>query len=346
MISIIVPVYNVADYLPQCLDSLVSQTYRDIEIICVNDGSTDRSLAILEEYTGRDERISVVNRENKGISASRNEALSLAKGEWVMFVDSDDWIDEDACRTALDAAYAFNADLVMWAYTREYADRSLPKYYFSEQIAWDETNISSLHRRMVGPVKQELRQPDTLDACGTIWGKLYRRSLIEQGAPARFVDTQKVGSAEDVLFNIDYLGRIRKAVYQPVAMYHYRKDNASFTSRHKDNLPKKWDELYSAIKRKLQEQSVFDDFEEAYYNRISLGIIGLGLNEVFAENSLLCKYRRVSDLLERSVYRQAVRTLPLRYFPAHWYVFFFLAKRGFAFGVLAMLMTIKRIIER
>ena len=80
MISIIVPVYNVAPYLPQCLDSLVNQTYRDLEIICVNDGSTDDSLRILREYEARDKRVKVLSRENRGISCSRNEALEQTQG--------------------------------------------------------------------------------------------------------------------------------------------------------------------------------------------------------------------------------------------------------------------------
>ena len=95
MISIIVPVYNTAPYLPQCLDSLVNQTYRDIEIICVNDGSTDNSPDILKAYAERDSRILVIHQENLGLSGARNKGLESARGEWVMFVDSDDWIAPD-----------------------------------------------------------------------------------------------------------------------------------------------------------------------------------------------------------------------------------------------------------
>ena len=84
MISIIVPVYNVAPYLRQRLDSLIGQTYRDLEIICVNDGSLDESPAILAEYAERDERIQIISRSNAGVSASRNEALNVAKGEWLI----------------------------------------------------------------------------------------------------------------------------------------------------------------------------------------------------------------------------------------------------------------------
>ena len=94
-VSIIVPIYNVEKYLKRCLDSLVNQTLNDIEIICINDGSTDDSLDILNEYAKRDERIVVINQENSGQSVARNRGIDVAKGEYVGFVDSDDWVSED-----------------------------------------------------------------------------------------------------------------------------------------------------------------------------------------------------------------------------------------------------------
>ena len=123
-ISLIIPVYNVAKYLGRCLDSIVNQTYRNIEIICVNDGSTDDSLDILNSYALKDERVKIINRENNGVSSSRNVALDVAKGEWIMFVDSDDWIDLNVCEAAMKIALEDSADVVMWAYVREFKNKS------------------------------------------------------------------------------------------------------------------------------------------------------------------------------------------------------------------------------
>lgn len=95
-ISVIIPVYNVEDYLGQCLDSICNQTFEDIEIICVNDGSKDNSLEILEEYAGNDNRISIVNQHNQGLAAARNSGLKHASGEYVYFIDSDDYLELDA----------------------------------------------------------------------------------------------------------------------------------------------------------------------------------------------------------------------------------------------------------
>lgn len=345
MITIIVPVYNVAPYLPKCLDSLINQTYRNIEIICVNDGSTDGSLTILKEYAKVDERIKIISRENRGISCSRNEALDIALGEWTMFVDSDDWIDSNTCESALNLVFQHKADVVMWAYMREFRNQSLPKYYIPETTAWEGESISKLHRRIVGPINEELSRPDTLDSWGTIWGKLYRSSFMQQESQIRFIDTKHIGSAEDVLFNIAYMGRISKAVYVPETWYHYRKGE-SYTSSYKADLPQKWEKLYQEIEKEITKQQLGKDFIQAYKNRISLGIIGLGLNEMYAKTSLKEKHKRIQALLERKEFRSAIQSYPICYLPIHWKIFFYLAKINSTIGTMMMLFTIKKLIER
>lgn len=114
MISVIIPVYNVEPYLRQCLNSVISQTCRDIEIILIDDGSTDGCGAICDEYRERDERVTVFHTENRGLSAARNLGIDNAKGEWLMFVDSDDWVEPQYCELPLKAAEETGADLVIF----------------------------------------------------------------------------------------------------------------------------------------------------------------------------------------------------------------------------------------
>ncbi|MBP5469106.1 MAG: glycosyltransferase family 2 protein, partial [Candidatus Riflebacteria bacterium] len=111
-VSLIVPVYNVEPFLKECLESLINQTLKNIEIICVNDGSTDGSLSILEEYAKKDKRIKVINQENKGLPVARREATKIAKGEYLQFVDSDDYIDLDACEALYTYAKLYNSDML------------------------------------------------------------------------------------------------------------------------------------------------------------------------------------------------------------------------------------------
>ena len=120
-ISIIVPVYNVEEYLEKCIESLIGQTYTNIEIIFVYNKSTDNSLQKLQQYQKKDSRILIVEKENEGVSVARNRGLNLATGEYIMFVDSDDWIDLDNCEKALKTIEEEQADILMWSYVREFS---------------------------------------------------------------------------------------------------------------------------------------------------------------------------------------------------------------------------------
>ena len=112
MISVIVPIYNVEKYLPRCLDSLINQTYADVEFILIDDGSTDSSGKIADSYKDRAPRFKVFHTENHGLSAARNYGIEHSKGEWLMFVDSDDWVSPSFCETPMKAAIEYNADLI------------------------------------------------------------------------------------------------------------------------------------------------------------------------------------------------------------------------------------------
>ena len=112
-ISIIIPVYNVEKYLHECLDSIINQTFKDLEIICVDDGSTDKSSEILEEYEQKDKRFTVISQPNKGVSAARNRGMQQAKGKYIMFVDSDDYIASNACELIYNSAEEKRCDILL-----------------------------------------------------------------------------------------------------------------------------------------------------------------------------------------------------------------------------------------
>ena len=213
-VSIVVPVYNVERYLRQCLDSLVNQTYQNVEIICVDDGSTDASSEILTEYALKNSRVRVIRQKNSGLSAARNVGFSFATGEYVMYVDSDDWIDVRTCEKAVFKAEEHAADLVMWPYIREFPDHSAPKAIFSEEKNFHAAECRELQRRMIGLLGTELAHPENADALCTVWGKLYLRELIAQNN-IHFTDLQRIGTYEDGLFNLHYLTHVKNVTYIP-----------------------------------------------------------------------------------------------------------------------------------
>lgn len=137
LVSVIIPVYNVERYLAQCLDSVINQTYPNLEIICVNDGSRDGSPDILRRYADEDAWIQVIDKANGGVSQARNDALDCARGEYIMFVDSDDWVEPDACENAVNAMREYDADIVMWSYVSETENRSSRKVIFPETTVFE-----------------------------------------------------------------------------------------------------------------------------------------------------------------------------------------------------------------
>ena len=338
-VSIIVPVYNVERYLRQCLDSLVDQTYQNIEIICVDDGSTDASSEILTEYALKNSKVRVIRQENSGLSVARNVGFSFATGEYVMYVDSDDWIDVCTCEKAVFKAEEHAADLVMWPYIREFPNRSAPKVIFSEEKTFHAAECRELQRRMVGLLGTELAHPENADALCTVWGKLYLRELIAQN-DIHFTDLQRIGTYEDGLFNLHYLAHVKNATYIPDYLSHYRK-NSGMTSKYRKELAAQWKNLFSDMRGYIEKGGYGSDFEQALNNRISLSIIGLGLNAVALTNRKALA--EIRNILSDKEYRAAVKTLPMRYFPPHWWVFFACCKLDFSVGVFVLLKCMERI---
>lgn len=183
-ISIIVPVYNVAPYLRQCLDSLVGQTYRNIEIICVNDGATDESGEILAEYAAKDSTIKVISQKNAGLSAARNVGFSFATGDYVMYVDSDDWIDLETCETAVAIAVKHKADIVFWPYIREFQNAQRPKtLFYDDYIVFDEEEFFTQAEELLPVIKYATRRVREAKYLGK---KTKLRFLLEHGSPVLF----------------------------------------------------------------------------------------------------------------------------------------------------------------
>ena len=344
MISIIVPVYNSELYLKKCLDSLISQTYENIEIICIDDNSSDDSLRILQEYEKKDHRIKVIQKANEGVSLARNVGLDVAHGDYILFVDSDDWIDISTCEVALKKITEETADLVMWSYIRERETESSKKQIFDCDIIFEGKKVQEkLHRRMIGIVEDELARPENADALCTVWGKLYCRTIIFANH-IRFYDIRKIGTYEDGLFNLEYLKYVQKAIFLNRYFYHYRRTNLnSITGAYNANLAQKWDALFHIMEEYIEQNELNDKYREALYNRISLSLIPLGINEMMNDCSARMKWRKLKEIISRRSYTAAVMSLKIQYMPIHWKIFFRAAKHKNTFIIWCMLIVIQKI---
>lgn len=344
MISIIVPVYNAGLYLDECINSLLAQTADDIEIICVNDGSTDHSAEILNRYGRHDNRLRIISQNNQGVSAARNRGIKESRGEWVMFVDADDWIDAATCQTVRQIAIERDADMVLWPYIREFnkGEKHLPRLLADGDMEFsgEALPLPLLHRKFIGPVGEELRDPTLLHSWGTVWGKLYRKEVI---GTTTFVDTQIVGSAEDALFNIEIFNRVKKAIYINKPMYYYRKHKQSFTSGYKEQLNEQWQNLYSLMENVINNYDKSLGFEQALNNRIALGLIGQGLNEIKSPTNRADKIKQIEYIITEEGYRKAIANLSIEYLPFHWRLFFMAAARANATMIYILIWIITRL---
>ena len=345
MISVIIPVYNVEAFLRKCLDTIVGQTYKDVEILLIDDGAKDKSGAICDEYAGKDDRIQVFHTENRGLSAARNLGIKHAKGEWIAFVDSDDWVELDMLESAVSVAERDHLDLVFWGYCKEYADRSEEKkLIWAQSERYDEKQVrEQLYRRLFGLVGHELAHPEHMSSFNTVWGKLYRSSIIKENG-ITFVDTKLIGS-EDQLFNAYVMAHVKSALYIDRCMNHYRKNNEqSLTMGFNSGLFQKWQNLFDRMEEQIRQNNLPEIFSEALSHSVALSIIGIG---IAINNSALTpseKKKELRRVIKNERYVKAFKTMPTRYFPLHWKAFFIMAKMGCVSGLYLLLCVIKKII--
>ena len=206
-VSTIIPVYNVEQYLPQCLDSVLSQSYSDLQVILIDDGSTDSSGAICDEYAKRDSRIVVIHQKNSGAAAAKNAGLRIANGKYLSFVDSDDYLESDAYAHMVELLEAQRADVVPCAFNDVYIDNLV-----SHQIQEDQREFTNT---------QYLEQFTKDWTCGLLWDKLYVRSIFDG---VFFEEGHKI---DDEYFTYRGVMNARKVVRDNFVIYNYRKRRSS-----------------------------------------------------------------------------------------------------------------------
>ena len=215
LVSIIVPMYNTAGCIARCVKSICAQTYKSIEILLLNDGSTDDTLAVCRALAASDHRIALVDKTNTGAADTRNQGIALAHGKYIQFVDSDDWLAPDFTEKLVSAAEAHTADLVIAPFWMVY-----PENYVEHIRPWrsEERRVGKECRSRWSPeyAKHLIQKPNTF-YYGSPCNKLYRRDLLRKHS----LYFRKELFAEDQLFNTEYLRYVRTAVSIPDIGYYY-----------------------------------------------------------------------------------------------------------------------------
>ena len=235
LISVIVPVYRVEQYLHRCVDSILNQTYTNLEIILVDDGSPDRCPQMCEEIREKDSRIKVVHKENGGLGFARNSGLDVVTGEYVTFIDSDDWISREHIENLLDAAQKNNADVVVGSYTSVSSNgeeqpqpiRLGQKLYSGDEI------INDILLPLIGA---DVSNSQDVELTSSSCMNLYKVSLIRDNQ-LRF-RSEKVAVAEDLYFNVDCFAHAERIMVINETGYYYFENTASISRRYD---PKRFD---------------------------------------------------------------------------------------------------------
>ena len=256
-VSVIIPVYNVEKYLRQNLESVANQTLKDIEIICVDDGSTDSSFEIVKEFAEKDSRFIAVSQENGGAGAARNNGLRRAKGKYLSFLDSDDFFDEKMLEEAYNKAEATQADFVVFQSDQYYEETKEFK-----DVSW------TLRYAEIPPYEPFGRRAMTDNVfkvfVGWAWDKLYNREFVLKNN----LWFQEQRTSNDMLFVFSAVAIAKKiaCVEKGKVLAHQRRNNKDSLSNTRE---KSWDCFYhalTALKQRLVDEGIYKELEKDYIN--------------------------------------------------------------------------------
>ncbi len=261
-ISIIVPVYKVENYLDRCLQSLINQTIKDIEIILVDDGSPDKCPALCDEYVALDSRIKVVHKTNAGLGLARNSGLDIALGEYVAFVDSDDFVDLEMYETLYKTAVKDNLDTCYCGF----------KFYYEDGTTGSKSEVESyktfigryeVDRLLLDMIAPEPSYPSDVKYMMCVWKALYSRQLLDR-YQLRFHSEREFVS-EDIIFHLDYLTRAERIGFLPDPFYYYCYNGSSLSNTYTSEKFERNKKLLAEVGRRLSVTFNIEDYKDHYY---------------------------------------------------------------------------------
>lgn len=286
-VSIIVPVYNVAQYLKRSMESLVNQTLKDIEIIIVNDGSTDNSLKICKEYAAQDDRIMLVDQKNMGVSEARNVGMQKATGEYIGFIDPDDWVELNMFEEMYYAAKNNNADATICEYLIEAGDKKEIKPFNMEAKTLQKNEILNLLvKNMIG-AKHLFNQEGVI--MGSVCRVLFKRSNLEKWS-LKF--NKNLALMEDLIFCVEYFIKANQIRIINKPFYHYVKNFQSAVTSYRKDKEKELKEVYEILMKILKDIGI----ENVVRNRMNIRYMRIYLLSITNESHVGNKKKLVKKI--------------------------------------------------
>lgn len=284
----ILPIYNMEKYLENCIQSLLNQTYDNLEIVLVNDGSKDSSLDICMSYAAKDQRIVVVDKPNEGVAIARNTGMQKATGEYITFVDPDDWVEPNMYESLLTQLKKWEAPVCLCNFYKDTKRRSQAKRFdFKDEVLEGNEIVEKLINDMIG--MSDLLPKYTM-IMGSVWRGLYKRSFIEENK-LEFIP--KLTIMEDLVFMVQVLLKCQKVAIDQGVWYHYVQHSQSALHSYNHQL---WDDqlvVYENLEKSLREANL----EEEMRNRLDIRYIGMVLTAIKNETYIKKKNGDFKDTI-------------------------------------------------
>ena len=265
LVSIIVPVYNAEAYLERCVRSILQQTYENIELILVNDGSTDNSLAACQQFAAEDARVIVIDKPNGGVSDSRNCGIAKARGKYLQFADSDDWLAPEATALLVQRAEQSKCEFVI-----------APFYRVIERILLVNGHIKEDGKYTIAEFALEMMKAPANFYYGVMWNKLYRRDIVREN---NLQCNPEISWCEDFIFNLQYLCYV-KHVYvlqEPIYYYFKRRNSLVATEMRSSNIYEVKRTVFRYYKAFYEAIGLYDD----YKGRVNMYMFSVAADSLF-----------------------------------------------------------------
>lgn len=280
-VSVVVPIYNVGKFLKRSIESIKKQTLKDIQIILVNDGSTDNSLSICKDYQEKDDRIEVIDKPNGGVSSARNAGIKVAKGEYIGFVDSDDWIEPEMYKNMYDQIIMENSDICICNYVEEINGKSVPNLLnLKQEVLEGQEILDEIITNMISnsTLNSSAPQPIMGSACRLI----IKKNLFDQ---YNLMFQSDITLMEDLIFCIQALLKSRRVCINRGIYYHYILHSNSGASSYREDMFDRQLKVYRVLENLLKDEDIYPIVEQRMNFRYVNMFISSIANEARPENN-------------------------------------------------------------
>lgn len=302
LISIIVPIYNIpTNYFTKCLESLVNQTINNqIEVILIDDGSINGCEKICDEYSIKYNNIKVIHQKNQGVSIARNAGIKIAKGQWIMFVDPDDWVEKNICEELIKYAKD-NIDIIISSCNECYKNKKIKISTFDKDyIEFNKNDTQILQLHLIS--NEVLEKEKNAAYLGTPWAKLYRTSFIRENDLSY---KEGIKRGQDVIFNLYCFEKAKKIIYTKNFLYNYRKCLESATNKHDKIIIENYSKYMEEELKFIQKYNKANIFYEAYNIR-TLKFISEIINK-YAFKSKILSYKEGKTVLKSILEKEDIK---------------------------------------